>query len=59
LMRKRMIVYESTRIDEGKEIWKVRFKGRDDKLDLVNPRLDEQQVTEVSQQLGEILNEEL
>jgi hypothetical protein len=59
LMRKRMIIYENTRHDDGKEIWSVRFKGREDKLDLVNPRLDEQQVMEVSQQLSEILNEEL
>jgi hypothetical protein len=59
LMRKRMIVYEDTRMDGEKEIWQVRFKGRDDRLDLVNPKLDEQQVMEVSQQLSEILNEEL
>jgi hypothetical protein len=59
LMRKRMIVYESTRVEDDKEIWKVRFKGREGQLDLINPRLDEQQVMEVSQQLGEILNEEL
>jgi len=59
LMRKRMIVYEDTRVEDEKEIWKVRFKGRDDRLDLVNPKLDEQQVMEVSQQLSEILNEEL
>jgi hypothetical protein len=59
LMRKRMIVYEDTRVEGDREIWKVRFKGRDDRLDLLNPRLDEQQVMEVSQQLSEILNEEL
>jgi len=59
LMRKRMIVYENSRVEDGKEIWKVRFKGREDLLDLVNPKLDETQVAEVSQQLGEILNEEL
>ena len=59
LMRKRMLVYESTRVEAGGEIWSVRFKGREDLLDLLNPRLDEQQVMEVSQQLGEILNEEL
>jgi hypothetical protein len=59
LMRKRMIIYESTRNEQDKEIWKVRFKGRDDEIDLINPKLDEQQVMEVSQQLGEILNEEL
>ena len=59
LMRKRMIVYETTRMDGDREIWSVRFKGRDDQLDLLNPKLDEQQVVEVSQQLSEILNEEL
>src|SRR5439155_26448369 len=59
LMRKRMIIYEMTRTEGDREIWVVRFKGRDDKLDLVNPRLNEQQVLEVSQQLEEILNEEL
>ncbi len=59
LMRKRMIVYESSRDEDGKDIWTVRFKGKEDRMDLLNPRLNEQQVTEVSQQLGEILNEEL
>ncbi len=59
LMRKRMIVYESSQLEDGREIWKVRFRGREDFLDLLNPKLNEQQVTEVSQQLGEILNEEL
>jgi hypothetical protein len=58
-MRKRMIVYESSRMEDEKEVWSVRFKGREDRLDLVNPRLDEQQVQDVSRQLGEILNEEL
>ena len=52
-----MIVYESSRNEGAKEIWKYRFKGREDQLDLLNPRLDQQQVTEVSQQFGEILNE--
>ena len=59
LMRKRMLIYESSRTEDGREIWTMRFKGREDRLDLANPKLDEQQVTQVSQQLGEILNEEL
>jgi hypothetical protein len=59
LMRKRMIVYENTRHLDEKEIWQVRFRGREDLLDLINPRLGEQQVMEVSQQLSEILNEEI
>jgi hypothetical protein len=59
LMRKRYLVYESTRTEGGKDIWSVRFKGREDKLDLLDPRLSEQQVGEVSTQLGEILNGDL
>lgn len=70
LMRKRLVIYESTRRDEplpgevseasgAKDVWVVRMKGRDDRLDLVDPKLNEAQVLEVSQQLGQILNEEL
>jgi hypothetical protein len=59
LMRKRMLVYETSRQVDGKDIWTVRFRGREDQLDLLNPQLNEAQVMEVSQQLGEILNEEL
>ncbi|HEY7116623.1 MAG TPA: hypothetical protein VH475_08555 [Tepidisphaeraceae bacterium] len=59
LMRKRLIVYENSRTEEGREIWQVRFKGKDEILDLLNPKLDESQIQDVSNQLGEILNEEL
>jgi len=37
----------------------MRFRGREDKLDLLNPHLTEEQVGDVSRQLGEILNEEI
>jgi hypothetical protein len=59
LMRKRLVVYESTRTDAGREIWTVRMRGKQENLDLLNPRLDEQQVRDVSQQLSEILQQEL
>jgi hypothetical protein len=60
LMRKRLIVYESTRNEaDGREIWQVRFRGKEQLMDLLNPRLEESQIQDVSNQLGEILNEEL
>jgi hypothetical protein len=59
LMRKRLIVYETSRVEDGKEIWQVRFRGKEEIMDLLNPKLDEAQVQDVSNQLGEILNEEL
>ena len=59
LMRKRLIVYEHSREDAGDEIWTVRMRGKEDHLDLLNPKLNEAQMQEVSTQLGEILNEEI
>jgi hypothetical protein len=59
LMRKRLVIYESTRTEPDREIWRVRLKGRDDSIDLLNPRLNEQQIVEVSQQLNQVLSEEL
>ena len=59
LMRKRLIVYETSRHDEGRDVWVVRMKGKEDRLDLTDPKLNEQEMTEVSGQLREILNEEL
>ncbi|MCC7351907.1 MAG: hypothetical protein IT446_15210 [Phycisphaerales bacterium] len=59
LMRKRLIQYDATRQEDGQEIWSVRLKGRTEPMDLLNPQLNEQQVMEVSQQLSEILSEEL
>jgi hypothetical protein len=59
LMRKRLIIYEGARHEEGRDLWVVRMKGREQTMDLVDPKLGEQEMTEVSGQLGQILNEEL
>lgn len=59
LMRKRLLVYESTRKDGDREIWTMRLRGRDDTLELVDPKLDENRMKEVSEQLGQILQQEL
>ena len=59
LMRKRLLIYESTRTTSAGEIWAVRLKGREQIIDLLNPKLDDQQIAEVSGQLGEILAGEI
>ena len=59
LMRKRLLLYENTRVEGDKEYWTVRRRKAEAPLDLLNPKLDEQQITEVSQQLSQILHEEL
>jgi hypothetical protein len=59
LMRKRILVYESSKTVDGQELWTMRFRGKPETLDMLNPKLDEQQVAEVSTQLGDILSGEL
>jgi hypothetical protein len=59
LMRKRLVIYDNTRMEGAGEVWKVRLRGRPDSLNLINPHLGEEQIREVSQQLGEILQQEL
>jgi hypothetical protein len=59
LMRKRLVIYDATRHEEGRDVWVVRLKGKPEQMDLLDPKLDEQQMAEVSQQLGQILNEEI
>lgn len=59
LMRKRLVVYENTRQENGQEIWVMHLKGSEESIDLVNPRLGEPQMKEVSEQLSEILSQEL
>lgn len=59
LMRKRLVIYDSTRRgDDGQEWWIVKLKGREGTLEMFNPHLDESQLAEVSQQLSTVLNEE-
>jgi hypothetical protein len=59
LMRKRLIQYDATHQEGEHEIWSVRLKGRTDPMELLNPKLNEQQVMDVSRQLSEIMSEEI
>jgi len=59
LMRKRCLKYDATRIEDGKEIWRLRIVGDKQTLDVVNPHLDEEQIEQLSSQIGEILQTDL
>jgi len=60
LMRKRLLTYsESVKTDDGGETWLMRQRGAGEMHEVVNPRLDEDQIAEVSEQLSEILQGEL
>ena len=59
LMRKRILKYNATRIEEGKEIWHLRVVGDKQNVEVINPHLDEEQIEQLSSQIGEILQTDL
>ena len=59
LMRKRFLKYDATRNEGGKEIWRLRIvgdKSTDNRVEVINPHLDEEQVQQLSSQIGQILH---
>ena len=59
LMRKRILKYERTDIQDGRELWIMGQVREQTKHEVVNPQLDEAQIQEVSEQLSSILRSEL
>ncbi|MHC4242959.1 MAG: hypothetical protein ACYSU4_11190, partial [Planctomycetota bacterium] len=62
LMRKRLLKYDATRDEDGKEVWRLRIVGNkssDNRVDVINPHLDEEQIKQLSSQIGQILHTEV
>jgi len=60
LMRKRRLKYDSSKIENGGEIWRLRIVGGDKQfVEVTNPNLNEEQIEELSSQLSQILQVEL
>ncbi len=60
LMRKRLLKYDSSKTEDGKEIWRLRIVGGDrEYVEVVNPQLDESEIGQLQSQVGEILQVEL
>jgi hypothetical protein len=59
LMRKRRLKYDATKMDGPHEIWSLRVVGTKDVVEVVNPRLDEEQIEQLTSQIGQILHTDL
>lgn len=55
LMRKRKLKYDSSRTEDGREIWTLRVIGQDRSEEVINPHLTEEQIGQLSEQMGQIL----
>ncbi len=59
LMRKKILIYDGMGTADGKEVWKMHFRGSDENHDVIDPHMDDEKIAEVTDQLGEILEGEL
>lgn len=59
LMRKRRLKYEGTKRENEQEIWQLKVTGEKRIVDVLNPRLGEEQIEQLSGQIGEVLNADL
>ncbi|HON90153.1 MAG TPA: hypothetical protein PLT20_08520 [Sedimentisphaerales bacterium] len=59
LMRKRRLKYDSTKSEGGREIWRLKVSGDKDLVEVVNPHLSEEQIEQLTSQIGQILQADL
>lgn len=59
LMRKRRLKYNSSRIEDGQEIWTLRVTAQDRTVEAVNPNLTEDKIEQLSSQISQILQVDL
>jgi len=59
LMRRRRLKYVSSRAEADKEIWRLRVTGTQDSVEVTKAGLGEEQIQQLSSQIGRILRAEL
>lgn len=59
LMRKRRLKYDATKIEGEQEIWRLKVTGEKRMVEVVNPHLGEEEIDQLSGQIGEVLNADL
>jgi len=59
LMQKRRLKYDSTKTDGDKEIWRLKVTGKDEFAEVINPHLDDEQIEQLTSQIGNILQTDL
>jgi hypothetical protein len=59
LMRKRILKYDETKNADDQEIWCLKVVGDKQIVEVINPHLDDDQIEQLSSQIGEILQTDL
>lgn len=56
LMRKRLLRYDSSAVEDGREVWQMTLLSEKSSHEVVNPQLSDDQIDGVSEQLGAVLH---
>jgi hypothetical protein len=59
LMRKRLLRYESSAVDDGVEVWRMTIARDQTSHRVINPQLTDEQIEGVSRQLSAILHSDM
>lgn len=59
LMRKRLLKYESCELVDEDEVWTLKVTGQKSNVKVVNPNLTEEQIDELTENLGQIMQVEI
>ena len=60
LMRKKLLIYDrSDKGPDGSETWVMHLRGRQETCRVTNPHMDDDKVSEVSRQLGQVMEADL
>ena len=56
LMRKRLLRYESSRIEEEKDIWTLKVTGQKKTVEVIDPHLTEDEIDSLTENIGQIMD---
>lgn len=59
LMRKRRLKYDATENREGVEVWRLKVTGEKRSVEVKNPHLGQEEIEQLSLQIGDVLNADL
>ena len=59
LMRKRRLKYDTTVMENGREIWRLKVTGEKRLIQVENPHLNEEEIEALSEQIGQVLHADL
>ncbi len=56
LMRKRLLRYEQTQVEDGQDVWTMRITGSKKTAKVIDPHLNEQEIELLTENIGEIMD---